>query len=78
MHGYLSTDIIGSEKRTVFRQRSSRKTVSLEGQIMSKDKYRCIFLCQMEAIVFTILQSNISRNTCGFENWGISSDIPQF
>ena len=22
--------------------------------------------------------SNIFRNTCGFENWGIFSDIPQF
>ena len=44
MHGYLSTDIICSEKRTVFRERSSRKTVSVEQQIMSKDKYSCIFL----------------------------------
>jgi len=28
MLGYLSLDIICSEKRTVFRERSSRKTVS--------------------------------------------------
>ena len=41
---YLSTDIICSEKRTVFRERSSRKTVSFEEQIMSKDKYLSIFL----------------------------------
>ena len=38
MLGYLSTDIICSEKRTVFRERSSRKTVSFKEQIMSKDK----------------------------------------
>ena len=40
---YLSADIICSEKRTVFRERSSRKTVSFEEQIMSKDKYPSIF-----------------------------------
>ena len=43
MLGYLSADIICSEKRTVFRERSSRKTVSYEGQIMSKDKYPSLF-----------------------------------
>ena len=56
MHGYLSADMICSEKRTVFRERSSRKTVSFEEQIMSKDKYPSIFSGQMEAIVFIILQ----------------------
>ena len=56
MHRYLSADIICSEKRTVFRDRSSRKTVSIEEQIMSKDKYPCIFSSQMEIIVFIILQ----------------------
>ena len=56
MHGYLSADSICSEKRTVFRERSSRKTVSYEEQIMSKDKYPSIFSPQMEAIVFIILQ----------------------
>ena len=50
MLGYLSADIICSEKRTVFRERSSRKTVSYEEQIMSKDKYPGIFSPQMEAI----------------------------
>ena len=39
MLGYLSADIICSEKRTVFRERSSRKTVSYEEQIMTKEKY---------------------------------------
>ena len=46
MLGYLSADIICSEKRTV----------SYEEQIMSKDKYPRIFSPQMEAIVFIILQ----------------------
>ena len=53
---YLSADIICSEKRTVFWERSSRKTVSYEEQIMSKDKYPSIFSPQMEAFVFIILQ----------------------
>ena len=56
MLGYLSADIICSEKRTVSRERSSRKTVSYEEQIMSKAKYPSIFSPQMEAIVFIILQ----------------------
>ena len=56
MLGYLSADIILSEKRTVFRKRSSRKTVSYEEQITSKDKYPRLFSPQMEAIVFIILQ----------------------
>ena len=38
MLGYLSADIICSEKRIVFRECISRKTVSFEEQIMSKDK----------------------------------------
>ena len=50
MQEYLSADIICSEKRTVFQERSSRKTVSYE------DKYPSIFSPQMEAIVFIILQ----------------------
>ena len=56
MLGYLSADIICSEKRTVFRERSSRKTVSYEEQIICKDKYLNIFSPQMKAIVFIILQ----------------------
>ena len=56
MHGYLSADIICSEKRAVFLERSSRKTVSFEKQIMSKDKYPSIFSPQMEANVFIIFQ----------------------
>ena len=56
MLGYLSADIICSEKRTVFREWSSRKTVSYEEQEMSKDKYPSIFSPQMATIVFIILQ----------------------
>ena len=56
MFGYLSADIICTEKRTVFRERSSRNTVSYEEQIMSKDKYPSIFSRQMATIVFIILQ----------------------
>ena len=43
MLGYLSADIICSEKQTVFRECSLRKTVSFEVQIMCKDKYPSIF-----------------------------------
>ena len=55
-HGYLSADIICSEKRTVLRQRSLRKTVSIKEQKMSKDKYPSIFSSQMETVVFIILK----------------------
>ena len=56
MLGYLSLDIICSEKRTVFKERSSRKTVSFKEQIMSKYKYPSIFSQPklIEAIVFII------------------------
>ena len=70
MLGYLSADIIYSEKRTVLTERSSRKTVSYEEQIMPKDKYPSIFSPQMATIVFIILQI-VFRNARSFENWGI-------
>ena len=47
MLGHLSADKTCSDKRTAFRERSSRKTVSFEEQIMSKDKYARIFSCQI-------------------------------
>ena len=56
MQGYLSADIICSEKPTGFRERSSKKTVSYEEQIMSKDKYPTKLSPEMEAIVFISLQ----------------------
>ena len=64
MLGYLSADIICSEKRTVFRERSSRKTVSYEEQILSTDKYPSIFSPQMEAIALLSFKSfrNAPRN----------------
>ena len=43
-------------EQTDFRERSSRKTVSYEERIMSKDKYPSTFWPQMEAIVSIILQ----------------------
>ena len=73
--GYLSLDIICSKKRTVLR---SRKTVSFEEQIMSKDKYltQHIFLPNRAYCVY--YPSNSFCNMCGFENQGIISDIPKF
>ena len=73
MLGYWSADITSSEKRTVFLERSSRKTVNYEEQIMSKDKYSSMFSSQMEAIVHIILLIIILlfRNARNFENWGI-------
>ena len=56
MLGFLSLDFICSEKRTAFRERSSRKTVSYEEQIVFKDKYPSMFSPQMVAILFIILQ----------------------
>ena len=52
MHRYLSLDIICSSKLTVFLELRSRKTVRFSKQIMSADKYPCIFSRQMEAIVY--------------------------
>ena len=52
MHGYLSLDIICSSKLTVFLELRSRKTVRFSEQIMSADKYPCIFSRQMETIVY--------------------------
>ena len=48
MLGYLSADVICSEKRITFR--SSTKTASFKEKMMSKDKYPIIFSRQIEAI----------------------------
>lgn len=67
----FAADIICSEKNSVFQERGSNvKTVSLEEQLMSKEKYLDIFSPQMEAIVLIIIQMFFFRNTCGFENIG--------
>ena len=60
MLGYLSTDVICSEKRTV----------SYEEQIMSKGKYLSVFSPQMAAIVFIILQIFFATRAI-FKIWGI-------
>ena len=51
MYTYLPVDITCSKKRTVSLKQSSRKTVSFEEKIVSKDKYPHIFLHQIGAIV---------------------------
>ena len=38
MLGYMSADINCSKKETVFQGHSSRRTVSFEEQVMSKDR----------------------------------------
>ena len=50
----VALDIICSSKFTVFLELRSRKTVRLSEQIMSVDKYPCIFSSQMETIVYII------------------------
>ena len=77
MFAYLSAGIICSNKWTVFRQHSLRKTMSFQEQITSEDKYPSIFLGQMEAILFIILQ--IFFATCAVLKIGeYHSDIPQW
>ena len=58
---------------TVFQEGSSRKSVSYDKKIISKDKYPNIFSPQMEAIVFylSIIHQIFFRNARSFENWGI-------
>ena len=51
--GYLSLDIICSQKLTVFLELRSRKTVCFSEQIMFADKYPNLFSRQIEAIVYT-------------------------
>jgi len=67
MFGYLSKVVICSEKWTVFQEHSSRKTVSFEEQIMSKDKYQFILSYQMEAKC-VYYPPNIFHNTFMFKN----------
>ena len=61
----------------LFRERSSRKTVSFEEQVMSKDKYRSIF-SKSNGGCCVYCPLNIVCNTRCFENWGIFSEISQF
>ena len=52
MLGYLSLDIVCASMLIVFLELRSRKTVRFSEEIMSADKYPCIFLRQMESIVY--------------------------
>ena len=49
---YLDLEIICSSMLTVFLELRSRKTVRFSEQIMFADKYPCIFLHEMETIVY--------------------------
>jgi len=51
--------------------------VNFEEQIMSTDKYSSIFLCQMEAIVFIILEIFFATGAI-LKTGNYHSDIPQF
>ena len=53
-----------------FRERSSRRTVNFEEQIMSKDKYPSTYFC-------VYYPSNIFRYTDSLKNRRIFSEIPQ-
>ena len=53
---YLSLDIICSLKLTVFLELRSRRTVHILEQIVSADKYPCIFLRQIEAISYLLMR----------------------
>ena len=51
--------------------------MNFEEQIMSKVKHAAMLFIPNEGYC-VYYPSNIFRNMCGFENWTISSDIPQF
>ena len=77
---YLCTGIICSEKRTVIREGSSRKTVSFEEQMMSKDKiilYTSILAYfKVEWSFCVYYPSNIFRNRkFGNITWISSSPV---
>ena len=62
MFGYLSPGIICSEKQKSF---SHSKTVSVEVEIMSKDKIIILtYYFQIEAIVFAIVQMFFWQHAC--------------
>ena len=55
VNGYFSANIICSETRTVFRAKL-QENCEVKEQIMSKDKYLCVFSRQTGPIVFIIFQ----------------------
>ena len=79
MLGYLSVDIC-SEKRTVFRERSTRKTVSFEEQIMFKDKYPSMFFapnggCCVFIIPPVFFTTRGIFSKLGSFSWGIFTHV---
>ena len=74
---YFSTDIICSEMRTVFRERSSRRKI-LRFEIASFDKFPCIFSRQIKAIVFIIYSNIFSEHVQFWKLDNISRQIPSF
>ena len=55
---HLFLDVISSSEVIVLFELRSRKTVCFSEQIMSADKYRSIFSCQIEAIVYISLMTD--------------------
>ena len=66
MLGHLSLDIICSSMLTVFLELRSRKAVRFSEEIVSAEKYPCIFSREMETIVY-ILQ--IYGKSCDSVLW---------
>jgi len=71
----LSADIICSEKQTVFWEQRSRKTVSFEEQIMSKDPFPSTFPLHMRAVRCLLnITFRYFRNACSLR-WGIFTHV---
>jgi len=60
MLGKLSANYLFREA-IIFRERSWRKSVSIEEQIVFKDKFLSIFFREMKYIIVLILQINLSQ-----------------
>ena len=75
MHEYLSLDIICSSMLTVFLELRSRKTVRFSEQIMSADKYPCIFSRQMETIAYIYYCLVMQRATSEFSCASASKQV---
>ena len=64
--------MIYSKKRTVFRDRSWRKTVRFGGIDNVQGQNPSLVTRHVETMVFIIRQISIFRTTRSFENWVIS------
>ena len=77
MLGYLSTDIIRSKKRTVFREHKTRGRLELRGTDNVQGQIsKHVFAPNGGYCVY--YSSNLFCSMCSFENWGIFLDFPQF